>query len=202
MSKVHFFPDFSYHEAKSLEEKYNATDQELLINKASDFICDIVSRSRSKNQKYLFICGPGSNGLDGIYCAHKLDSRGYEIEIFNTKKNSNIPFLENFNLRDKLVNNFRSQIAIRGLLNNDNMTQNLIKEADLIVNTTPVGMKTAKNKTNVLPFGKDFWRSINSKTTIYDLIYNPTPTPLLELGNKKGCMTINGLEMLLSLIHI
>ena len=106
MSKVHFFPDLSYHEAKSLEVKCNATDQEFLINKASDFICVIISKSRSKNQKYLFVCGPGSNGLDGIYSAHKLDSRGYSIEIFNTEKNSNIPFLEKFNLRDKLVNNF------------------------------------------------------------------------------------------------
>ncbi len=86
MSKVHFFPDLTYHEAKNLEENYNAADQEFLINKASDFICDIVTRSRLKNQKYLFLCGPGSNGLDGIYCAHKLVSRGYEIEIFNTKK--------------------------------------------------------------------------------------------------------------------
>ena len=48
MSKVHFFPDLSYHEAKNLEEKYNADDEELLINKASDFICDIVSRSKLK----------------------------------------------------------------------------------------------------------------------------------------------------------
>ena len=106
MSKVHFFPDLSYPEAKNLEEKYNAADQEFLINKASDFICDIVTRSRLKNQKYLFICGPGSNGLDGIHCAHKLVSRGYEIEIFNTKKNSNMSILEKFNLSDKLVNNF------------------------------------------------------------------------------------------------
>ena len=106
MSKVHFFPDLSYHEAKNLEENYNAADQEFLINKASEFICDIFTRSRLKNQKYLFLCGPGSNGLDGIYCAHKLVSRGYEIEIFNTKKNSNMSILEKFNLSDKLVNNF------------------------------------------------------------------------------------------------
>jgi len=49
-----------------------------------------------------------------------------------------------------------------------------------------------------LPYGEDFWRSLNSKTTIYDLIYNPAPTPLLQIGNKKGCMTIDGLEMLVA----
>jgi len=99
---------------------------------------------------------------------------------------------------DELVKNFENQTEIKGLLNDDNQVQNLIEEADLIVNTTPVGMKTAKNKTNLLPYGEDFWRSLNSKTTIYDLIYNPTPTPLLQIGNKKGCMTIDGLEMLVA----
>ena len=59
-------------------------------------------------------------------------------------------------------------------------------------------MKTAKNATNVLPYGKDFWRSLNSKSIIYDLIYNPAPTPLLQIGDKKGCMTIDGLEMLVA----
>jgi len=59
-------------------------------------------------------------------------------------------------------------------------------------------MKTAKNEINLLPYGEDFWRSLNSKTTIYDLIYNPAPTPLLQIGNKKGCMTIDGLEMLIA----
>ena len=59
-------------------------------------------------------------------------------------------------------------------------------------------MKTAKNETNVLPYGEDFWIPLNSKTTIYDLIYNPAPTPLLQIGDKKGCMTIDGLEMLVA----
>ena len=99
---------------------------------------------------------------------------------------------------DKLTKNFKNQIEIQSLLNSDNQAQNLIEEADLIVNTTPVGMKTAKNETNELPYGEDFWRSLNSKTTIYDLIYNPALTPLLQVGDKKGCMTIDGLEMLVA----
>ena len=57
-------------------------------------------------------------------------------------------------------------IRLRTLLNSNNQAQNLVEEADLIVNTTPVGMKTAKNETNVLPYGEDFWRSLNSQTTI------------------------------------
>ena len=99
---------------------------------------------------------------------------------------------------DELTKNFENQIEIESLLSSDNQAQNLIEEADLIVNATPAGMKTAKNQTNVLPYGADFWKSLNSSTTIYDLIYNPAPTPLLQIGDKKGCMTINGLDMLVA----
>jgi len=99
---------------------------------------------------------------------------------------------------DELIQNFGNQIQLQGLLNNDDQAQNLIREADLIVNTTPVGMKTTKYENNELPYGEDFWRSLNSQTVIYDLIYNPAPTPLLKFSAKKGCMTIDGLKMLVA----
>ena len=99
---------------------------------------------------------------------------------------------------DELTKNFDNQVQLQGLLNNDDRAQILIREADLIVNTTPVGMKTTRYENNVLPYGEAFWRSLNSKTIVYDLIYNPAPTPLLKLSTKKGCITINGLEMLIA----
>ena len=99
---------------------------------------------------------------------------------------------------NELIKNFGNQIAIKGLLNQDNMVQGLIQEADLIVNTTPVGMTTITNGENLLPYGETFWRSLNSKTIVYDLIYNPSPTHLLKFSEKKGCMTIDGLQMLVA----
>jgi len=68
----------------------------------------------------------------------------------------------------------------------------------LIINTTPAGMKTNKYENNVMPYGEAFWRSLNSHTIVYDLIYNPAPTTLLKSSANKGCMTINGLEMLVA----
>ncbi len=99
---------------------------------------------------------------------------------------------------DELIKNFENQKQIQGLLNNENQCHNLMQDADLIVNTTPVGMKTTKHETNVLPFGETFWRSLKSQTIVYDLIYNPAPTPLLKFSAKKGCMTIDGFEMLVA----
>jgi len=97
-----------------------------------------------------------------------------------------------------LIKNFENQIRIKGFLHNDYRAQNFIEEADLIVNTTPVGMKIARHETNELPFGKIFWKSLNKKTIVYDLIYNPSPTELLKFSANKGCITIDGLQMLVA----
>ena len=99
---------------------------------------------------------------------------------------------------DELIKNFDNQIQLQGLLNSDDQAQILIREADLIVNTTPAGMKTTKYENNVIPYGEAFWRSLKSQTIVYDLIYNPAPTTLLKFSAKKGCMTIDGLEMLVA----
>ena len=99
---------------------------------------------------------------------------------------------------DKLIKNFDNQIEFQGLLNNDNQAQDLIEEAELIVNTTPVGMKPSQKEMKDLPYGESFWRSLKSKTIVYDLIYNPAPTQLLKFSANKGCMTIDGLQMLVA----
>ena len=59
-------------------------------------------------------------------------------------------------------------------------------------------MKTATNETKELPYGEIFWRSLNEKTIVYDLIYNPAPTELLKFSSNRGCMTIDGLQMLIA----
>ena len=95
-----------------------------------------------------------------------------------------------------LMKNFTNQSQVKGLLNSDDQINNLIEETDLIVNTTPVGMKKESNsENNVLPYGENFWKSLNSKTIVYDLIYNPAPTPLLKYSDKKGCRTIDATQM-------
>jgi len=100
---------------------------------------------------------------------------------------------------DELMKNFANPSQIKGLLNSDGQINNLIEETDLIVNTTPVGMKTKSNsENNVLPYGEKFWKSLNSQTIVYDLIYNPAPTPLLKYCDKKGCRIIDGRQMLIA----
>ena len=103
----------------------------------------------------------------------------------------------NANSLNELIANFQTDIKIKGLLNTDAEINNVIQGTDLIINTTPVGMSTTKNK-DEMPFGHHLWNSVNSNTIIYDLIYNPSPTPFLKFCDKKGCMTIDGTHMLIA----
>ena len=99
---------------------------------------------------------------------------------------------------DSLLNDFKNQHLLKGISFKNLNNPNYVNTADLIINTTPVGMLNNTSSIEELPFGDNFWISLNSKTVIYDLIYNPQETPLLKLSRKKGCPTINGMKMLVA----
>ena len=87
---------------------------------------------------------------------------------------------------------------ISGIIYNENDAVQYIENADLIVNTTPIGMHKQKDMTlDEIPLGKDIWKNLKQNTILYDLIYTPRPTKWLKLGLKKDCQIIDGLEMLI-----
>ena len=59
---------------------------------------------------------------------------------------------------------------------------------DLVVNATPLGMEPDTRS----PLKED---QILSEMTVYDLVYTPPETPLIQTAQKKGCHTILGTEM-------
>jgi shikimate dehydrogenase len=66
-----------------------------------------------------------------------------------------------------------------------------VEGADVMINATPVGMRPFANE---LPLPES---AIDSGMTVFDLVYNPLETRLLQISSERGCKTINGLEMLL-----
>ncbi len=66
------------------------------------------------------------------------------------------------------------------------------EHADLIVNTTSIGMLhgPAEGET---PLSADV---IRPRTVVYDLVYNPPETPLLAQASAAGARTLGGLHML------
>jgi len=68
--------------------------------------------------------------------------------------------------------------------------QNAIRDAELIINATPLGM--APN--DPMPFDIDL---LQDGQSVVDLIYKPTKTTLLKEAEARGLQTLNGLGMLL-----
>jgi len=69
----------------------------------------------------------------------------------------------------------------------------LIPEANLLVNTTPIGMYP---KVDESPLSVKEIASLPTGAIAYDLIYIPKPTQFLEQAEKQGVIAIDGLEML------
>lgn len=79
-----------------------------------------------------------------------------------------------------------------GVITYDDVTPEMIQEYNVIVNCTPVGMYPHVEECPQLPY-----EAMNSRTLLYDLIYNPDSTLFMKKGNEHGAVVKNGLEMLL-----
>jgi len=74
----------------------------------------------------------------------------------------------------------------------EEVTSDIIKEYNVIVNCTPIGMYPQADTCPLLPY-----EAMDSHTLLYDLIYNPDETLFMKKGKKQGATVKNGLEMLL-----
>lgn len=69
----------------------------------------------------------------------------------------------------------------------------LIPQANLLINTTPIGMYP---HVDASPLSGEEMANLPSGAIAYDLIYIPKPTKFLQLAEKQGAIAIDGLEML------
>jgi len=73
----------------------------------------------------------------------------------------------------------------------DMLTEDTIKEHQIIVNCTPLGTFPDVNDCPNIPYN-----AISNNHVLFDLIYNPEETKFLSLGKTKKATIINGLNML------
>ena len=121
------------------------------------------------------------------------------LNSLNIKKLTIIGRNENsLNIFVKSMKNLLSKnhISIEGINTKEINIRSYIEEADLIINTTPIGMNSQSAEQDNIPLGNKIWESLSNKTILYDLIYTPRPTNWLKLGQQKNCFIIDGLDML------
>ncbi len=74
----------------------------------------------------------------------------------------------------------------------ESITPEVVKEYNVIVNCTPLGMFPNTNECPKLPY-----EALDEQNILYDLIYNPDETLFMKRGAAYGAQVKNGLEMLL-----
>ncbi|MBD3196013.1 MAG: shikimate dehydrogenase [Candidatus Lokiarchaeota archaeon] len=83
-------------------------------------------------------------------------------------------------------------VKVEGYSNNPRIINNLVKKADILINSTPVGMFPDINQ---IPIPESI---IHSDLFVFDIIYNPIKTLLINKAEKVGCNTLGGLDMLVN----
>lgn len=87
---------------------------------------------------------------------------------------------------------FVSRYERPGTIQYKNITPEIVKEYNVIINCTPLGMYPKTEVCPELPY-----EAMDSHTILYDLIYNPDETLFMKRGAEYGANVKNGLEMLL-----
>ncbi len=86
---------------------------------------------------------------------------------------------------------FVSRSAREGVITYHDITPDTLKEYEVIVNCSPVGMFPHVDECPALPY-----EAMSEANLLYDLVYNPEETLFMKKGAEQGATVKNGLEML------
>ena len=95
--------------------------------------------------------------------------------------------LKKFGLQVDLVSRERKP----GILVYSDVDSEILDNAQLIINTTPLGMFPNTESRPEINY-----RRLNRKHILFDLVYNPEITSFLRMGAEQGCLIISGVKML------
>ena len=70
-----------------------------------------------------------------------------------------------------------------------------LSEYKMLVNTTPIGMKS--KAMGISPIDEHIVKTLSEDSIVYDLVYNPLKTELIRIAKRNGIRTIHGLDMLI-----
>ena len=140
----------------------------------------------------------------------KLVLRGYNSDVIGFTKSIE-PLLERFHRKALILGTGGASQAINsglkslgletvfvsrykrpGTIQYEDITPEVIKDYNVIVNCTPLGMYPKVEECPLLPY-----EAMDNHTLLYDLIYNPDRTLFMQKGAEHGATVKNGLEMLL-----
>ncbi|MFC1691335.1 shikimate dehydrogenase [Nanoarchaeota archaeon] len=142
----------------------------------------IEEKTKLDNKKILILGAGGAARAIALTIAMK--RKPEQITILNREMKK----------AENLIRDVKKAVKINAKA--DHFTDQNIKDetskADIIINTTPIGMSPRKNLTPI----PNFW--IPPGKVVFDIIYNPMETKLLNEAKEKGCKVISGIEMFIN----
>lgn len=162
---------------------------------------------------YISVEARAIGAVNVIRVDHKGDDvvlKGYNSDVIGFTK-SIVPLLETFHRKALILGTGGASKAINyglkslgletvlvsrferpGTIQYKDITPDVVKEYNVIVNCTPSGMFPHYDECPNLPY-----EALDNHNLLYDLIYNPDETLFMKKGRERGAQTKNGLEMLL-----
>jgi shikimate dehydrogenase len=166
----------------------------------SGFLAPLQAGDRSWLGAHAVVLGCGGSARAVVAGLQQLNLA--QITVVGRRADALQTFLTTLKSHQANATSTETSTVLQGILQNDSNQLKELGQADLVINTTPVGMAPSGEASNAtkppqqMPLGEENWQNLNPKTTLYDLIYTPRPTAWLQLGNQQGCQCIDGLEML------
>lgn len=135
--------------------------------------------------------------------------KGFNTDIYGFRE-SLVPHLKTDHNKALILGTGGSSLAVRYVLSSlgidflsvsrtpsaanisySDLTDELLKDRNLIINTTPLGMFPE------IEFCPDInYKALSGNHILFDLVYNPEMTKFLSKGEEQGCTIIGGLRML------
>jgi shikimate dehydrogenase len=143
----------------------------------SGFIEPLHQRKIDLNGYEVLILG-GGGAARAVAVALSQEKGVSKINIFNRDSN-----------RSTNLANVINKLGIKTNIISHNDMQKIAFRSNLIINTTPLGMK---NEESLIKSS-----SISKESIVYDIVYKPIETKLLENAKTAGAQVIYGYEMLL-----
>ena len=140
------------------------------------------------NIKEKHICILGAGGAASSIIASSAHHGASHISIFRRK---GIRYDETLSYAEKVSDKTGTPIDVHDISDNT-LLKEIISESSVLVNTTNVGMKP--DETKCLIPDKTYLRP---SLLVMDIVYNPIETKLLQMAKEAGCITANGVSMLL-----
>lgn len=143
------------------------------------FIADLENHDFTVERKHAVLLGAGGSARAVLWGLISGGVKSLTVGVRSIERANSV------------VSIFKSLIDIDVFHWEDPNFQMRLQDADLLINTTPLGM--SPNFDQVPPVN---WIFVRQNAFVCDLIYNPASTKFLELAKKNGNRTMNGMGML------